>query len=66
MTAGEGVLDLRFAKRPKTTKIRTGTPMVPNAPRGSRMKTFISIQVNFHSPRSIVVDPIREWSGRSA
>jgi hypothetical protein len=28
--------------------------MEPKAPIGSRMKTLISIHVNFHSPRSIV------------
>jgi hypothetical protein len=29
------------------------------APSGSRMKTFISIQVSFQSPRSIVSSPSR-------
>jgi ribosomal protein S6E (S10) len=55
-----------LAMRPNTTKSRTGTPMVPNAPSGSRRKTLISIQVSFQSPRSIIVNPIREWSGQSA
>src|SRR5260370_8413808 len=33
--------------------------MVPNAPRGSRMKILISIQVSFQSPRGIIVEPTR-------
>src|SRR5438270_12985971 len=48
-------LDIRPDTRPTPRKIRTGTTIVPNAPRGSRMKTLISIQVSFQSPRSIIV-----------
>jgi len=64
LPTGEGVLKRRLATWPMTMKIKTGTPMVPNAPSGSRMKILSSIQVNFQSPRSIIVVPIREWSGQ--
>src|SRR6266853_1684874 len=49
------------AIRPTTIKTRTGKPMVPNAPSGSRMKILISIQVSFQSARSIIVEPTR-WN----
>src|SRR5580704_16946415 len=45
----------RLATRPQPRKIRTGNPMVPNAPSGSRRKIFVSIQVSFQSPRSIMI-----------
>ena len=54
LTASEGGVSLLLANRPRTTKSNTGTTMEPNAPIGSRMKTLISIHVNFQSPRSIV------------
>jgi hypothetical protein len=41
----------RPAIRPATMKINTGKPMVPKAPRGSRRKILISIQVSLKSPR---------------
>jgi hypothetical protein len=41
LAATEGAPNLSFATRPTTTKIKTGTLMVPNAPSGSRMKTLI-------------------------
>ena len=40
--------------RPVTTNTKTGIPIVPNAPSGSRRKILISIHVNFQSPRSII------------
>src|ERR1700691_716313 len=43
------------AIRPATRNTRTGITIVPIAPSGSRRKILISIQVNFHSPRSIVI-----------
>src|SRR6266478_2964660 len=52
---------LQPAIRPTTIKTRTGKPMVPNAPSGSRRKILISIQVNFQSPRSSIVEPTR-WN----
>ena len=52
--ASEDALNLKFFNRPQKTKTKTGTPMVPNAPSGSRMNTLISIQVNFQSPRGIM------------
>src|SRR5580693_8033612 len=46
---------LGLVKRPNTMKTRTGKPMVPNAPSGSRRKILVSIHVNFKRPRSIIV-----------
>src|SRR5258708_40124087 len=51
--SGDGA-SLRLATRPSTRKTRTGKPIVPNAPSGSRRKILISIQVSFQSPRSII------------
>src|ERR1700733_4409033 len=55
LAATDAGVSLRLAIRPKPRKIRTGNPMVPNAPSGSRRKIFISIQVSFQSPRSIMI-----------
>ena len=38
--------------RPKITKMKTGTTRLPTTPIGSRMKTFVSIQLSFQSPLS--------------
>src|ERR1700722_15726103 len=54
LVASDGVGRLRPATRPITRKTKTGKPTVPNAPSGSRMKTLISIQVSFQSPRNII------------
>src|ERR1700733_5220722 len=56
LVATDAGVSLRLAIRPKPRKIRTGNPMVPNAPSGSRRKIFISIQVSFQSPRSIMIN----------
>src|ERR1700722_12801666 len=54
LAASDGAGRLRPATRPITRKTKTGKPTVPNAPSGSRMKTLISIQVSFQSPRNIL------------
>src|SRR4051812_15950007 len=51
-TGAEG--NARPASRPNTTNITTGTRIVPTAPIGSRRKIFVSSQVSFSSPRSIL------------
>src|SRR5262245_38940394 len=40
--------------RPNRMKIKTGTPIEPMTPSGSRRKILISSQVSFQSPRSMV------------
>src|SRR5580700_10350181 len=55
LAATDDGASLRLATRPQARKIRTGNPMVPNAPSGSRRKILISIQVSFQSPRSIMI-----------
>src|SRR5260370_16206579 len=65
LAASEGGASLRPATRPNTRKTRTGKPIVPNAPSGSRRKILISIQVSFQSPRSIIIEPTRESSDQS-
>src|SRR5580704_2603368 len=54
LAESDGAGRLRPATRPITRKTKTGKPTVPNAPSGSRMKTLISIQVSFQSPRNII------------
>src|SRR4029077_17452697 len=47
---------LRPTTRPTTRNSKTGIPIVPNAPSGSRRNILISIHVNFQSPCSIVIE----------
>ena len=65
LAASEAGARLRPTTRPATTNTKTGMPIVPNAPSGSRRNILISIQVNFQSPRSIMIAPSRESSDPS-
>ena len=40
--------------RPMITKMITGITRLPTSPSGSRTKTFVSTQVSFQNPRSMV------------
>src|SRR6476620_6852385 len=42
--------------RPNTRKARTGMPIEPSAPIGSRRKTLVSIHVSFHNPCNMAFD----------
>src|SRR5579862_2287480 len=58
LVAREAGGSLRPSIRPTMRNTKTGMPMLPNAPSGSRRNILISIHVNFQSPRSIVVNLI--------
>jgi hypothetical protein len=57
LIAGEVSAALRPSIRPATRNTKTGIPIVPIAPNGSRRNILISIHVNFQSPRSIEIKP---------
>src|SRR5215469_11048972 len=46
---------LRPTARPTPRYTKTGTPIVPIAPSGSRRNTLSSIQVSFQSPRNLSI-----------